>query len=132
MNLGNKFTNTHFTANGVERAYIQAAKISTVWFNTGTLCNIECKNCYIESSPTNDRLSYLSFAEVKQFIDEAIEKKLGTHEIGFTGGEPFMNKDILTMIDYSLSKGFKTLVLTNAMKPMLNRKEALLKINHPN
>ena len=127
-----KFNNPLQTIDGSDRAFVEAKKLSTVWFNTGTLCNIACKNCYIESSPTNDRLSYLSFAEVKQFIDEAIEKKLGTHEIGFTGGEPFMNKEVLTMIDYSLSKGFKTLVLTNAMKPMLNRKEALLKINHPN
>jgi MoaA/NifB/PqqE/SkfB family radical SAM enzyme len=39
---------------------------------------------------------------VKSFIDEAIDKNLGTSEIGFTGGEPFMNKDIMKMIDYSL------------------------------
>ena len=118
------------TADGSTRAFIEAKKIKTLWFNTGTLCNIECKNCYIESSPKNDRLVYITFEEVKLFIDEAIDKKLGTKEIGFTGGEPFMNKDVLKMIEYSLSKNFKVLVLSNAMKPMLNRKEDLLKINH--
>ena len=130
--LNNKFKDPKVTADGSDRAFVEAEKIKTLWFNTGTLCNIECKNCYIESSPKNDRLVYLTFDEVKNFIDEAIEKNLGTEEIGFTGGEPFMNKDIIKMIEYSLSKGLKTLVLSNAMKPMLNRVEEIKKVNHKN
>ena len=126
----NKFKDSITTADGSARAFIETKKIKTLWFNTGTLCNIECKNCYIESSPKNDRLDYITFEEVKLFIDEAIDKNLGTKEIGFTGGEPFMNKDVLKMIEYSLSKNFKVLVLSNAMKPMLNKREDLLKINH--
>ncbi|MEK9976096.1 MAG: radical SAM protein, partial [Pelagibacteraceae bacterium] len=91
-----------------------------------------CKNCYIESSPKNDRLSYLSFDEFKMFVNESIQNEMGTEEIGFTGGEPFMNKDIYKMIKYSLDNGFKTLVLTNAMKPMMNNKNDLNKLNHLN
>jgi molybdenum cofactor biosynthesis enzyme MoaA len=128
----NKFKNQKVTADGSNRAFIEARNIKTLWFNTGTLCNIECKNCYIESSPKNDRLVYLTFEEVKSFIDEALDKNLGTNEIGFTGGEPFMNKDIMKMIDYSLNKNFKVLVLSNAMKPMLNRTNELIKLNHLN
>ena len=130
--LDNKFKNQKITADGSNRAFIEARNIKTLWFNTGTLCNIECKNCYIESSPKNDRLVYLTFEEVKSFIDEALDKNLGTNEIGLTGGEPFMNKDIMKMIDYSLNKKFKVLVLSNAMKPMLNRTNELIKLNHPN
>ena len=130
--LDNKFKDQKVTADGSNRAFIEARNIKTLWFNTGTLCNIECKNCYIESSPKNDRLVYLTFEEVKSFIDEALDKNLGTNEIGFTGGEPFMNKDIMKMIDYSLNKKFKVLVLSNAMKPMLNRTNELIKLNHPN
>ena len=130
--INNKFKDPKVTADGSDRAFVEAEIIKTLWFNTGTLCNIECKNCYIESSPKNDRLVYLTFDEVKNFIDEAIEKNLGTQEIGFTGGEPFMNKDIIKMIEYSLSKGLKTLVLSNAMKPMLNRVEEIKKVNHKN
>jgi MoaA/NifB/PqqE/SkfB family radical SAM enzyme len=128
----NKFKDQKITADGSNRAFIEARNIKTLWFNTGTLCNIECKNCYIESSPKNDSLAYLTFDEVKSFIDEAIDKNLGTNEIGFTGGEPFMNKDIMKMIDYSLRKRLKVLVLSNAMKPMLNRTKELIKLNHPN
>jgi len=128
----NKFKDQKVTADGSNRAFIEARNIKTLWFNTGTLCNIECKNCYIESSPKNDSLAYLTFEEVKSFIDETIDKNLGTNEIGFTGGEPFMNKDIMKMIDYSLRKGLKVLVLSNAMKPMLNRTKELIKLNHSN
>ncbi len=130
--LDNKFKDQKVTADGSNRAFIEARNIKTLWFNTGTLCNIECKNCYIESSPKNDSLAYLTFDEVKSFIDEAIDKNLGTNEIGFTGGEPFMNKDIMKMIDYSLRKRLKVLVLSNAMKPMLNRTKELIKLNHSN
>ena len=130
--LDNKFKDQKVTADGSNRAFIEARNIKTLWFNTGTLCNIECKNCYIESSPKNDSLAYLTFEEVKSFIDEAIDKNLGTNEIGFTGGEPFMNKDIMKMIDYSLRKHLKVLVLSNAMKPMLNRTKELIKLNHSN
>ena len=130
--LDKKFNDPFITADGNKRAFIEAKKINTLWFNTGTLCNIDCKNCYIESSPKNDRLVYLTFDEVKLFIDEAIDNNLKTKEIGFTGGEPFMNKDILKMVDYALEKKFKVLILSNAMKPMLNKKEELLKLRHPN
>lgn len=126
----NKFKNPLKTLDGKNRAYVEATKLKTLWFNTGTLCNLTCKNCYIESSPKNDILSYLSFDEFKKFINESIENNYGTEEIGFTGGEPFMNKDIFKMIQYSLLHGFETLVLTNAMKPMMNQKEELLKLNH--
>ena len=130
--VNKKFSNTFVTADGSDRAFVEAKKLKTLWFNTGTLCNIECKNCYIESSPKNDRLVYLTFDEVKKFIDESIEYRLGTEEIGITGGEPFMNKDIIKIIDYYLSKNFKTLVLSNAMKPMINKKEELLKLRNEN
>jgi hypothetical protein len=53
---------------------------------------------------------------------------LGTREIGFTGGEPFMNPDMIGMLDASLSRGFEVLVLTNAMRPMRRFEEQLLSI----
>ena len=74
--INKKFKDPKVTADGSDRAFVEAEKIKTLWFNTGTLCNIECKNCYIESSPKNDRLVYLTFDEVKNFIDEAIVSRI--------------------------------------------------------
>lgn len=92
--------------------------LDTLWFNTGTLCNIECVNCYIESSPRNDRLVYLTLDEVREYLDEIETRGLPTTEIGFTGGEPFMNPDIIAMLREVLGRGFRALVLTNAMQPL--------------
>ncbi len=101
-------------------------RLDTLWINTGTLCNLACTSCYIESSPTNDALVYLSLAEAEAYFDEA--KRLGTREIGFTGGEPFMNRDVISMLRGSLEHGFEVLVLTNAMRPMRRFERELLEL----
>jgi hypothetical protein len=88
------------------------------------LCNLACSTCYIESSPVNDALAYLSLAEAEPYLEEAAA--LGVHEIGFTGGEPFMNREIVALIGASLARGFDVLVLTNAMRPMRRFEAELL------
>jgi sulfatase maturation enzyme AslB (radical SAM superfamily) len=111
-----KFQDPMLTAKGEPRASVRLDRLDTLWINTGTLCNLACASCYIESSPTNDALVYLSLAEAEAFFDEA--GALGTREIGFTGGEPFMNREAPAMIAAALGRGFEVLVLTNAMRPM--------------
>ena len=59
-----KFRDPLVTAAGERRAQVALKSLDTLWFNTGTLCNLTCRHCYIESSPKNDRLVYLSAAEV--------------------------------------------------------------------
>ena len=121
-----KFQNPDITADGTERAVVGLTHLRTLWFNTGTLCNLTCLDCYIESSPTNDGLAYLSKAEVVSYLDEIETTDLKAEEIAFTGGEPFMNPNIMAMIEVSLERGFDILVLTNAMKPMQHKKQQLL------
>ncbi len=114
-----KFQHPEVTASGEARAVVELSGAQTLWFNTGTLCNIACQHCYIESSPTNDTLVYLSAEEVAGYLAQIRERAWPTSEIGFTGGEPFMNPDILAMAGLALEEGFRTLVLTNAMRPMM-------------
>ncbi len=114
-----KFRDPNVTVEGEPRAFVALEELHTLWFNTGTLCNIECNNCYIESSPHNDRLAYLSAAEVGRFLDEIDDLVLPTREIGFTGGEPFMNPELLEMVEDALVRGLEVLILTNAMQPMM-------------
>jgi hypothetical protein len=116
--LPGKFENPDWTATGERRASVAPSRLATLWINTGTLCNITCRNCYIESSPTNDRLEYITAAEAAAVFDEIGALGLGTREIGFTGGEPFMNSEFLAMLGDALGRGFEALVLTNAMQPM--------------
>ena len=121
-----KFCDPCLTAKGEVRAQVALTALETLWINTGTLCNITCVNCYIESSPRNDALVYISAAEVARFLTEAEDLRLPLREVGFTGGEPFMNPEILTMLEDTLRRGFKALVLTNAMKPMMHHAAGLL------
>lgn len=124
--VAGKFGDQGLTAGGERRAVVGLRELETLWFNTGTLCNLACLNCYIESSPRNDALTYLSADEVDRFLTEIDDLRLPTREIGFTGGEPFMNPDIIAMLTLALARGHTVLVLTNAMRPMARRSEELL------
>ena len=126
-----KFRNPDVTAKGEPRASVPLSKLDTLWINTGTLCNITCANCYIESSPTNDRLEYFRLGELEALIAEIETLNLGTREIAFTGGEPFMNPDMPSMMKAALERGHEVLVLTNAMQPMQRPKvkQALLALH---
>ena len=114
-----KFQDKLVTAKGEKRASVKLTNPETLWFNTGTLCNIECVNCYILSSPTNDALVYLSREDVTGYLDQLEDRNWQVREIGFTGGEPFMNPGIIEMLRVSLERGYEVLVLTNAMRPMM-------------
>ena len=117
--LIDKFQDPKVTVKGETRAWVKYTKTKTLWFNTGTLCNIECVNCYIESSPTNDRLVYLTCADVEPYLDELDAAGETDIEIGFTGGEPFMAPEMLAILDMVLARGHSVLMLTNAMQPMM-------------
>lgn len=120
-----KFKDPITTADGQRRAAVTLSHLRTLWFNTGSLCNITCVNCYMDSSPKNDALVYITLDEFRTYLDEIHTERLDVEEIAFTGGEPFMNPDMIAMIDEALSRGFRVLVLTNAMKPLLNKREPL-------
>jgi len=120
-----KFQDPTWTAKGERRASVALRGLTTLWFNTGTLCNLTCGHCYIESSPTNDRLAYITTSDVVPYLDEIARDGLPTREIGFTGGEPFMNPDFIAMLETTLERGFRALVLTNAMRPMMKVANAL-------
>jgi len=123
-----KFEHPAVTAKGERRASVALKRLETVWFNTGTLCNITCSNCYIESSPKNDKLAYLTLADVQASLDEIRRDRLPVTLIGLTGGEPFMNPQIIAILEAVLEAGHETLVLTNAMRPMMRHRAALLRL----
>jgi len=125
-----KFSDPFVTAKGETRAHVAYGRTKTLWFNTGTLCNIECVNCYIESSPSNDRLVYLTMADVLPYLDELEAAGETEIEIGFTGGEPFMAPQMNAILQVVLERGHSVLMLTNAMQPMMRPRvrEGLLEL----
>ena len=116
-----KFQDPARTAKGDVRASVALSHPETLWFNTGTLCNIECRNCYILSSPSNDALVYISESEVRDYLGQVRARGWPLREIAFTGGEPFMNPEMIGMARAALEAGFEVLILTNAMRPMMRK-----------
>jgi AdoMet-dependent heme synthase len=95
------------------------ATLDTLWFQVGgTICNLTCTHCFISCSPANHSHEFLSLETVQRFLDEAVS--LGVKEYYFTGGEPFMNRDMLAILEATLRAGPAS-VLTNGvlLKPEL-------------
>ncbi len=106
---------------------IELDALDNVWFQvSGTICNIACKHCFNNSSPSNQAFGLMSFNQCRPYIDEAV--KLGAKEFYFTGGEPFANKELLSILKYALRFGPAT-VLTNGMLIRESTAQALREIS---
>jgi molybdenum cofactor biosynthesis enzyme MoaA len=92
---------------------VELRALDTLWFQVaGTLCNITCTHCFISCSPKNHSHEMMSLAECETWLEQA--RELGVREYYFTGGEPFMNRDMLAILERTLQQGPAS-VLTNGM-----------------
>lgn len=90
---------------------VELEGLDILWFQvSGTLCNLTCHHCFISCSPTNKTYGYLSLEDVEKQLRLSVEQ--GVREYYFTGGEPFLNRDLVPMIERTLEYGPVT-VLTN-------------------
>ena len=93
--------------------------LDQLWFQvSGTVCNLRCTHCFISCSPDNHSFWFMDREEVRSYLEESVG--LGVKEYYFTGGEPFMNRDMPGIVEDTLEIGPAT-VLTNAtlMPPRL-------------
>lgn len=85
--------------------------LDILWFQVaGTRCNLECAHCFISCSPSNDSYGLLSLDTVQERLKESVQ--WGVREYYFTGGEPFLNRDMVPILESALMYGPAT-VLTN-------------------
>ncbi|MBA6411716.1 radical SAM protein [Parahaliea sp. F7430] len=110
--------NRRYTPRGEPRGYIETQRLRELWFNTGTACNLACPFCLEGSKPGDDRLQLMTLADVKPFIDEALQ--LGVENFSFTGGEPFVARDMHNILAYA-AQHRPCLVLTNGTAPLRQR-----------
>lgn len=110
------------TSDGSPRGFIQSYALDELWLHTGTACNLACPFCLEGSKPGDNRLQLMRFDDAKSYIDEALT--LGVKQFSFTGGEPFINKDMVRILDYALQYR-PCLVLTNATEPLIKRLKQL-------
>jgi MoaA/NifB/PqqE/SkfB family radical SAM enzyme len=101
-----------------KRGYIDLQRLRELWFHTGTTCNLHCPDCFEHSSPEDHRLETLTYDDAIPCIHEAVT--LGIDAFSFTGGEPFVVRDTVRILDYALD--FRPcLVLTNGTLPLRAR-----------
>lgn len=81
-------------------------------------CNLKCLHCYCNYPQKNSFQKELTTKEWKKIIDKLYDK--GYINITFTGGEPLLRDDFLTLYKYAKRKGFLITVFTNAT--LLNSK----------
>src|SRR6516165_4817229 len=85
--------------------------LDDLWFQVGgTECNLTCHHCFISCSPHNHNFGFLDLATVRRVMEESVG--LGVKEYYFTGGEPFLNPDMVPILELTLRYGPAT-VLTN-------------------
>lgn len=106
------------TPAGEARGYIDTHRLKELWFHTGTACNLACGFCLEGSKPGDTRLGLLKLTEVEPHIEAALA--LGVEQFSFTGGEPFLAKDIVKILKLASSHR-PCLVLTNGTEPLLRR-----------
>lgn len=105
------------TAATASTPLIELQGLDELWFQVaGTLCNLECTHCFISCSPGNDKFGFLNLETVRRVLDES--REWGVKEYYFTGGEPFLNRQMVDILCETLTYGPAS-VLTNGtvLKP---------------
>ncbi|HVR43782.1 MAG TPA: radical SAM protein [Thermoanaerobaculia bacterium] len=93
--------------------FVPMLSLDTLWLQVaGTLCNIECSHCFISSSPRNRSHEMMSLDQIERLLEEA--RDLGVRDYYFTGGEPFLHRDMIRILEMTLEQGPAS-VLTNGM-----------------
>src|SRR5258708_40063311 len=88
---------------------VSLAHLDDLWFQVGgTLCNLECRHCFISCSTHNHTFGFLGLETVRKALEESVN--LGVKEYYFTGGEPFLNPDMVSILELTLQYGPATVL----------------------
>ena len=108
-----------------ETGWIQPHALDELWFHSGTACNLDCPFCLEGSRPGDTRLQRITLADVRPLMDAAVG--LGVRQFSFTGGEPFVVKDMVAILEHAASLR-PCLVLTNGTAPVVRRLTQIRKL----
>lgn len=109
-----------------EAPSVPLTALDQLWFQVaGTVCNLRCRHCFISCSPDNHSHWFLDRSLVQRALEQSVE--LGVKEYYFTGGEPFMHRELVPILADTLTLGPAT-VLTNATLLTPRRVEALAEV----
>lgn len=102
----------HLLAYNGREEPLKSVRLSELWIHTNNSCNLACSHCLVSSGPDGEK--GLSTSLLYSIITQA--NTLGAKRFFFTGGEPFLRKDILKLIDHVLrDPGARLVILTNGV-----------------
>lgn len=91
---------------------VNLESLDELWIQvSGTVCNLRCRHCFISCSPDNHSFWFVTRAQVREVLEDS--RSLGVKEYYYTGGEPFMNRELEGILEDTMALGPAT-VLTNA------------------
>ncbi len=106
-------------------ALAQPKGLRELWFQVNNACNLSCPHCLVSSGPGAAR--GLPLESWIRLVDRA--SALGLERLYVTGGEPFVRKDIIALIQHATAgRGLEVIVLTNGTvfkEPLRSRLTAL-------
>jgi len=82
-------------------------------------CNLRCRFCHI----WEERMPELGTEAMKRVIDRL--DRMGIAMLSFTGGEPLLRCDCVTLVDYAAAKGLYTIMASNGTMPKAKYRELL-------
>ena len=87
------------------------APLRELWVHLNDACNLRCAHCLVSSGPDGGK--GLPTEALTKAVDEAAA--LGVERVFFTGGEPFLRKDLYALIErVTVHHGLELVILTNA------------------
>ncbi len=97
---------------------------SRLWLYTNFHCNLACDYCAVASSP-RARRRRVGLPRFRELVDEAVAE--GFTELYVTGGEPFLEPDLVDMLLYA-TESLDVVCLTNGMLYQGYRREQLQRL----
>lgn len=103
-------------------------ELDALWFQVGgTICNLWCTHCFISCSPKNHTFEFMPRDLVRRYLEESLQ--YGVKEYYFTGGEPFMNRDLIAILQETLALGPAS-VLSNGLLISPQLAQTLRELSH--
>ncbi|MEX0777773.1 MAG: arsenosugar biosynthesis radical SAM (seleno)protein ArsS [Phycisphaeraceae bacterium] len=90
-------------------ADLDGLTLDTVQVNIGLRCNLACRHCHVESSPT--RKEEMTWETMAMVLDAA--RRAGAKTLDITGGAPEMHPRFGGFVDAAIAQGLNVLVRTN-------------------
>ncbi len=88
---------------------LRSGAIETVQVNIGAECNLACRHCHVESSPT--RRERMTWPTMLQVLDAA--EHLGAHQLDITGGAPELHPEFREFVSAARTRRLSVIVRTN-------------------